>query len=130
MHLIVDSAAENVALMTSKPLMREFLREAVAEAGMTPFGGAYIQGFPWPGSADWTALTAFQPMMESGLSVHCWPERKFVFIDLFSCAEFDVERVVVYITRAFRLTAPTKVIVLERGIGKNGEIIPASVRQV
>ena len=132
MHLILDGQAGNIRLMTDKVLMREWLRETVEVAGMKPFGEPFIWGFPWPGSRDWTALTGFQPLIESGLSVHCWPERMFVFVDLFSCNEFDSDKVIKHISESFRmddrLEKPT-VIILDRGINpKSGWIMPAKVR--
>ena len=133
MHLHLDAYAENTNLMTDKKLMAAWLTETVKVAGMTPFGKPYLQGFPWPGSQDWMALTAFQPLMESGLSVHCWPERKFVFIDLFTCGEMKEEteeRVIGHIIRTFRISNPT-IIILDRGVdSKTGTIIPARLRGV
>ena len=129
MHLIVDGHAENTELMTNEPALRGWLQLAVKKAGMEPFGRPYIQGFPWPGSTDWSALTAFQPMMESGLSVHCWPERKFAFVDLFSCGEFDAEAGAAYIAESFGMVAPT-VLLLRRGVAPDGSIMAARVTQV
>lgn len=128
MHLIVDGCAENVGIMTDGVLMKEWLGNIVKLAGMTPFGEAYVQGFPWPGSEDWTALTGFQPLMESGLSIHCWPEKKFVFIDLFSCNEFDWAKILGHIVRSFQMRKPT-VMLLDRGIDPDGDIIPARLRR-
>ncbi len=128
MHLIIDGKADNVGIMIDEVLLKEWLGKTVKLAGMTPFGEPYIKGFPWPGSKDWTALTGFQPLMESGLSIHCWPERRYVFIDLFSCNEFDWVNIVGHIVRSFRMDKPT-VIVLDRGIDtETGDIIPARLK--
>lgn len=133
MHLIMDSYAENTRLMTDRQLMRGWLYRTAIVAGMNPIAKPLIYGFPWPGSKDWTAITAFQSLMESGLSVHCWPERGFVFVDLFTCGEMDEEtekRVTDHIIRTFRMVNPTKV-VLDRGVDSlTGEIIPARLRLV
>lgn len=93
MHLIMDGFAHRTDIMTSEEAMRKWMVQVVLKADMRPFGHAYVEGYPWPGSSDWTALTAFQPLMESGLSVHCWPEKSAIFIDLFSCNRFN-ERLV------------------------------------
>lgn len=128
MHLIMDGHADNVALMTDREMMKEWLVATVKVAGMTPFLDPFVYGFPWPGSRDWTAITGFQPMMESGLSIHCWPEKKFVFIDLFSCNDFGYERVVGHISRSFDMEKPT-IILLDRGIdGRTGEVLPARLK--
>jgi len=128
MHLIMDGYAHNVALMTDKKLMEEWLKQAVEKADMTPFGEPFIYGFPWPGSKDWTAITAFQPLMESGLSVHCWPEKRFVFIDLFSCNDFQEGKVIAFMVDSFKMWR-YKWLLLDRGISKTGKIIPATLRR-
>lgn len=129
MHLILDGHADNVGLMTDKVLMKEWLVETVEIAGMHCFGEPFIYGFPWPGSTDWTSITAFQPLMESGISLHCWPERRFAFIDVFSCNDFDEAKVIGHICRSFQMEKPT-ILLLDRGINpKTGEIIPVRLRE-
>ena len=129
MHLILDGHVENVELMTDKALMKAWLAETVEKAGMTCFGEAFIYGFPWPGSVDWTALTGFQPLMESHCSIHCWPERKYVFSDLFSCKDFNDKKLVRHIKRSFKMDKSAVPLVLDRGIdSRTGEIIPTKVR--
>jgi len=129
MHLILDGHAKNTELMIDKAVMRHWLAEAVKKAGMTPFGDPYVWGFPWPGSDDWSALTGFQPLMESHCSIHCWPERKYAFVDLFSCKDFDSDKVTEFIIRTLQMTN-TKIIILDRGLSGNGGIIPAELRSV
>ena len=129
MHLIVDGYAHNIELMTGKKVMAEWLVQVVQKAGMTPFGKPYIQGFPWPGSDDWTALTGFQPLMESGLSIHCWPEKSFVFIDLFSCNDFSYGRVIAFIVGSLDMWKYNHII-LDRGVdSKTGKITPVTFRR-
>lgn len=131
MHLIMDGEAKNVVLMTNRVMMDQWLYQTAEIAGMTVFGSPFVYGYPWPGSHDWNAITAFCPLMESGLSLHCWPERGFVFIDLFTCGEVTKEvedRVIGHIVRTFQMIKPT-IILLDRGISsKTGEIIPARLR--
>ncbi len=125
MHLLLDGEARNIKIMTTPKLMRPFLEEVVKLAGMTPYGKAYCQGFPWPGSKDTKALTAFQPLKESGMSVHCYPEREYVFIDLFSCSKFGTDLVIGHIVRRLQM-GKIKVIILERGV-EDDRILPASL---
>ncbi len=126
MHLIIDGKAGNSELMVNPDLMREWLQRTVRLIGMTPFGEPYIQGYPWPGSTDSKALTAFQPLKESGLSIHCYPEREYVFIDLFSCVGFDVNGVVSFIMRSFQM-CKAKVLVLDRGV-EHGMAVAATLK--
>ena len=131
MQLILDAHAENTDLMTDRKLMEEWLYQTAQIADMTVFGKPFIYGYPWPGSKDWTAITAFCPLMESGLSAHCWPERKCVFVDLFTCGYMDRKterRVISHIIKTFKMSNPT-IILLDRGVNsKTGEITPARLR--
>ena len=132
MHLIIDAHAKNVGLMIDREQMKEWLFQVAKMAGMSVFAEPFIYGFPWPGSGDYSAITAFCPLMESGLVVHCWPEKEFVFIDLFTCGEMEretEERVVDHIVGTFQMIDP-KIIPLERGIdSRTGEVVPARLRQ-
>jgi len=129
MHLIMDGLSLNLALMTDEGKMRAFLAELVSLAGMTPYGEANIQGYPWPGSKDASALTAFQPLGESGLVVHTFPEKHYVFIDLYSCSEFDEDEVEQYIADSFG-HGKWRVIILERGVDpETGDVIPAALTE-
>ena len=47
-------------------------------------------------------LSGFVFIAEGHVSVHTFPQRKFVSVDIFSCADFDVEDALRELTAAFR----------------------------
>lgn len=133
MHLMVDSYAENKELMTDREKMKEWLLATAKIAGMEVFGKPFIYGYPWPDSDDWTAITAFCPLMESGIMIHCWPERSFVFIDLFTCSDVTrevEERIIGHMIRNFQMRKPS-IMIFDRGVNpKTGEVTPARLRSI
>lgn len=127
MHLIIDGYARSLDLMFDKDTMKDWLAIVVKKVGMTLAGKPYIQGFPWPGSEDKTALTAFQPLMESGLTVHCCPEIGYIQIDLFSCSDFQKDKAIAFIVGSLGLFN-YKWLLLRRGIDlRKGVVVPPTL---
>ena len=127
MHLIVDAYCENIGLMTSRSRMRNWLKTLTLKAGMHTADEPYIKGYEWPGGSDHDALTCFQPLMESGISVHCYPEKKFIFLDIFSCKEFDIDKVLEFIKTSMKVYKG-KVVLMNRGLdATDNAIIPATI---
>jgi S-adenosylmethionine decarboxylase len=125
LHAIIDGHGKNVLLMTDKEAMAGFLVELVEACGMSVFKEPIVVGYPWPGSTDTTALSAVCFLMESAVVVHTYPEKKFAFVDVFSCQDFDVGKVFGNVKRAFDMPNP-KLLLLERGIDhRTGDCVPA-----
>ena len=126
MHLIVDAHTPKVDLITSRPAMANWLKQLAWVIKMTPMAEPFILGYPWPDGTDHDALTCFLPIGESGISVHCYPEKRFVFLDIFSCNDFEEGKVLDYVIGTLGAYNWT-VLLLDRGV-KEGEIIAANVR--
>ena len=94
---------------------------------MTVVGDPICQGFPWPGSDNEEALSAVCFLAESSITVHCHPDNRFVFVDVFSCKDFDVDDVRCCIQRAFDMDRG-RLLLLKRGVDPNtGDCVPAWV---
>ena len=52
-------------------------------------------------------LTGIVLIVESHMSIHTYAHKKYVFIDIFSCKEFDVEKVTSYLVDLFQSKKPT-----------------------
>lgn len=127
MHIIVDGKAECVELMTDKESLTQWLKGLAEAAGMTVFQEPIVVGYPWPGSTDTDALSGVCFLKESAITVHSYPEQGFVFVDVFSCKEFDVGKIYGHIRRGFDMIT-AKCVVLERGVDpETGECVPAAV---
>jgi|TARA_B100001964_G_C14208308_1_gene589230 S-adenosylmethionine decarboxylase len=60
-------------------------------------------------------ISGFVMIAESHISIHTFPEKDYVFIDVFSCKGFDVENAVKLLTNAFEAKKYTKKII-KRGL--------------
>lgn len=125
-HFILDAHCANMSLITSRSRMRNWLQALAEKADMRIADEPYIKGYSWPGGSDHNALTCFQPLMESGITVHCYPEKGFIFLDVFSCKDLNLGKVFGFVRRSLK-TDHEKVVVLARGIVGNCEIRPASI---
>ena len=65
-------------------------------------------------SEDW-GLSGFVLIAESHISVHTFPDRGHVNVDIFSCKSFDVDAVLSIVKDTFGLS-DTKVWTLDRGL--------------
>lgn len=129
MHLIIDFHSSNILLMRDCHEMVNFLNEVAVIAKMHVLGEPIVIGFPWPGSQDSSALSGVCFLKESAITVHTYPEMRFVFMDVFSCKDFNVHKVSAHICRAFGAESPT-ILVLDRGVDmEENTIIPVKLRR-
>ncbi len=126
-QLIVDFSSPNIRLMTNHVQFIDWMREIVELAGMHCHGAPIIGGWPWPGSTDTNALSGVAFLEESSLTIHTYPEKQYVHIDLFSCKTFDHKSLLDFITISFD-AKDLNWLLLERGVDlKTGRIHPARV---
>jgi len=105
MQLIIDSFCNNLMLLTSKEELGKWLIDVIDFIGMTLIGGPYVVYYP-AGNGDEKGLSGVVLLAESSIVVHTYPEYKFVYIDLFSCKEFNTEEVLSRIKRGFGMEDP------------------------
>lgn len=65
-------------LLEKVDVVRDILRRTVKEAGLHPVGESFHQFEPF-------GVTGVIILSESHLSVHTWPERNLVAVDVFTC---------------------------------------------
>lgn len=126
MHLILDGYCKNIDLLQDESLLRTWMSRTARQIGMTVYGKPEFRNYPWPGS-DAPAFSGICFLAESSIVIHAYPEYSFVFIDIFSCKDFDCDLVEGSVCRDFGVTMP-RVLQLERGISK-GRLIPVAVRR-
>jgi len=125
MHVIIDGRSKNKELLEQEHLLKAWLIKTAKQIGMTIYGEPVVVDYPWPGSY-YTALSAICFLGESSILVHTYPEYSFVFIDVFSCKDFDCDMLEGNICRDFKIVN-LHVFQLQRGV-KDGKIIPATRR--
>ncbi|MDV2504237.1 MAG: adenosylmethionine decarboxylase [bacterium] len=101
-HLMIDGyGGERDRLEDLEGLYR-FLDEYPAKMGMTKIMPPYVFKYKGSKPKDW-GLSGVVLIAESHISIHTFPEKGFVSVDLFSCKWFDTEAAVKEVEETFGL---------------------------
>ncbi len=114
MHLTVDGRGAPMSHMTDLDFVYRFLDEFPESVGMTKITHPHVLRYVGAQTEDW-GLSGFVIIAESHISVHTFPERSYVNIDVFSCKNFDTDRAAKEIKRIFGFVS-IETHRLERGI--------------
>jgi S-adenosylmethionine/arginine decarboxylase-like enzyme len=75
----------------------EFLHGLAQHLHLRTYARATIVAPGGVGRADNEGYDAFLPLIDSGISLYVWTERRFLACVLFTCKAFDAERAVSYL---------------------------------
>lgn len=87
-----------------------FLEELVFELGMTPMAPPYVIHAPSKFDAegnrtevyeDKTGISAWQPLIESGIQIHTLEPKRFISIDIYTCGNLDIDKVIEFVTKYY-----------------------------
>lgn len=114
MHLIIDGFGANRKMLESEEIIFDLLDRYPSQIGMTKV--APPQVFKYVGSKpeDW-GISGFVLIAESHISIHTFPERCYVNIDIFSCKDFDSEYAIQELKAIFEFDEIQKYL-LNRGL--------------
>jgi S-adenosylmethionine decarboxylase len=99
-HLALDCYQCDQALLEDLSLVYETLDECPDYIGMTKIMPPYVFRYSGKVPEDW-GVSGVVLIAESHISIHTFPEKSFMSVDIFSCKCFDVERAVAYMTERF-----------------------------
>jgi len=114
MHLIIDGYGEDASIMQNQDLIYEILDRCPPQIGMTKISPPHVFRYVGTKPEDW-GISGFVLIAESHMSIHTFVERCFVNIDIFSCKEFDAEKVTRDLQHKLHLTR-LRSYVLKRGL--------------
>ncbi len=114
MHLIIDGYGGDYDKMQNTDFIYRFLDECPSSIGMTKITAPHVLTYNGPKPEDW-GVSGFVIIAESHISVHTFPERSYINVDVFSCKDFDTELALQEVRKTFSL-ARIKVWTLERGL--------------
>lgn len=114
MHLIIDGYGANRKMLESEDIIYDLLDRYPSQIGMTKV--APPQVFKYVGSKpeDW-GISGFVLIAESHISIHTFPDRCYVNIDIFSCKDFDSEYAIQELKAIFEFDEIQKYL-LNRGL--------------
>lgn len=113
-HLTIDASICNRKKLVSQSLVYDILNNLPEKLGMHKMTLPHAVKWLDPGSTI-EGISGFVMIAESHISIHTFPEKDYVFIDVFSCKGFDVENAVKLLTNAFDAKKYTKKVV-KRGM--------------
>lgn len=133
-HLMLDGYGCEKGKLEDLNLIYRILEELPARIGMTRIMPPYVFKYSGLKPEDW-GISGFVLIAESHISVHSFPEKNFVSVDIFSCKLFDFELASSYMKEAFAMTK-VETHVLDRGtefpkeINGAARLVRASRRRV
>jgi S-adenosylmethionine decarboxylase len=114
MHLVIDGYGGDAAKMWDAQRIRDFLTDCPTTLGMTRITEPKVLEYDAPKPED-AGVSGFVIIAESHISIHTFPHRSYVNIDMFSCVPFDHERALDEAKALFDLE-DVKTWLLDRGL--------------
>ena len=114
MHLVIDGYAGDTGKMWDAELVRNFLTQYPDNLGMTRITEPSVLEYNGPKIED-AGVSGFVIIAESHISIHTFPYRNYVNIDIFSCKSFDKDQAIQDARDLFELT-DMKTWLLDRGL--------------
>jgi S-adenosylmethionine decarboxylase len=112
-HLMLDLSDCNATILNDLDACFGLLNELPERIGMTKITQPYV--FRYCGAVpEDEGITGVTIIAESHISLHTYPKKDFVFVDIFSCKPFDVERAKDHVIQFFQSKSPS-VHIQERG---------------
>lgn len=133
-HLILDGYRAERKKLEDINLIYRALDELPSKIGMTKIMPPYVFKYSGIKPEDW-GVSGFVLIAESHISIHTFPEKKFLSLDIFSCKNFDTDFAQEYVIELFKI-GKFESKVLDRGtefpkdIGTTADIIRRARRAV
>ena len=114
MHLLIDGSFGDIDKMYNQEALTSFLKEYPSTLGMNIIHGPVVLPYSAPDPLD-SGISGFVVIAESHISVHTFPERDYINIDIFSCRSFDSDKAIRDVKTFFSLKN-IKSWIVERGL--------------
>ncbi len=88
-HLLMDIVGCNPKKIMDGAFLYDFMQRLTKKIGMNPIGGPHMDLYSGP-HPEWQGFSISQHVQTSHLSFHFFAFG-YVFADIFSCKDFDVE---------------------------------------
>ena len=114
MHLIIDGFGANRKMLESEDIIYDLLDRYPSQIGMTKVAPPQVYKYVGSEPEDW-GISGFVLIAESHISIHTFPDRCYVNIDIFSCKDFDSEYAIQELKAIFEFDEIQKYL-LNRGL--------------
>lgn len=127
LHVTIDASHCNKQKLTSVTLVYDILNKLPERIGMTKMTLPYVVKWLDKFAHGTEGISGFVMIAESHISIHTFPDQDYVFMDIFSCKEFDADRAIGYLIRVFEAKKYEKN-VLKRGVDFPRKVILSPLR--
>ncbi|MEB3203443.1 MAG: adenosylmethionine decarboxylase [Candidatus Sericytochromatia bacterium] len=100
-HLMLDAYGCDRSKLEDVGLVASILEELPAAIDMTRIMPPYVFKYSGEVPDDW-GVSGVVLIAESHISIHTFPEKGYISLDIFSCRDFDVDYATDYIVREFK----------------------------
>lgn len=115
MHLMLDGYGCDRRRLEDLSLIYDFLSQYPAHMEMTKIMPPYVFRYDLSKKPEDWGVSGFVLIAESHISIHTFPEKGYLSLDIFSCKPFDADRAVSHIQRMFSVEK-TEIKLLDRGL--------------
>ena len=112
-HLMMDGYGADPNLLQDMNFIYNFLDEYPGKMDMTKIMPPYVFRYQGVVPEDW-GISGFVLIAESHISIHTFPDKQYLSVDMFSCKQFDTGRAVEVLQNLFRIQK-YELKVLDRG---------------
>jgi len=114
MHVTIDGFGGDPERLANAEIVRNLLERYPGRIGMTKIAPPHVQRYVGEKPQDW-GISGFVLIAESHISIHTFPEHRYLWMDIFSCKGFDAAQAVEDVRQEFDL-AGMRTHVLKRGL--------------
>ena len=114
LHLTLDGYEGNQEQLANLDTIYEFLEHCPDLIHMTKIMPPYVFKYHGKVPEDW-GVSGFVLIAESHISIHTFPDRAYLSLDIFSCKDFDYQQAVAYVTELFGISRH-EINLLDRGL--------------
>lgn len=114
MHLLIDGYSNNSERLRDEDEIRHFLESYPEHLGLIKLCAPVVLKYDSPNPLD-SGISGFVIIAESHLSIHTFPTRNYINIDIFSCKSFNSAKVLEDIEKFFHIHHANSW-VIERGL--------------
>ncbi|MGQ9745707.1 MAG: adenosylmethionine decarboxylase [Dissulfurimicrobium sp.] len=113
-HLMMDGYGCDQEKLKDIDGIYDFLSRYPEEINMTKIMPPYVFKYSGRVPEDW-GISGFVLIAESHISIHTFPEKMYLSLDIFSCKAFDAQAAIKYITNLFDIKK-VEIKLLDRGL--------------
>lgn len=95
-HLLIDAYGIEEKKLKNRQAILNLLRGLPKKFKMRPLGNAAVKKVASDLYSDW-GLSGFVMLYESHISLHTWPEDGYAAMDIYSCKDFDHDKMVKFL---------------------------------